>query len=55
MDLVTTMEGNTGTRLSTWRALAVRRPLQHYEVIVSIHHRATPLPAIPSTQSSMKS
>jgi len=37
MDLVTSLEGGNGTRLSTWRSETVQKMFPHYRIIESVH------------------
>jgi multiple sugar transport system substrate-binding protein len=46
MDLLTTLEGLNGCRLSTWRNPEVRRQFQYYEVIEAVHQQAIGLPQL---------
>ncbi len=47
MDKVTSLEGGTGTRLSTWRDPEVRRRFQYYEVIEEVHRFVESPPPLP--------
>jgi len=47
MDRVTSLEGGTGTRLSTWRDPAVRRQFQYYEVMEAVHQQVESPPRLP--------
>lgn len=46
MDLVTSVEGATGTRLSTWRDPRTRRLSPYYEVIERVHENVMSPPGI---------
>lgn len=47
MDKITSLEGGTGTRLSTWRDPEVRRLLNYYEVIEEVHRHVEHMPRLP--------
>lgn len=47
MDKITSEEGGTGTRLSTWNDPDIRRQFQYYEVIEEVHQYVESPPQIP--------